>query len=387
VDFFGVLKNFFLKTFGCQQNISDSQRIETILRNLNFQKTEKESDADLVILNSCAVKQHAEDRIFGLLEKLQKLRCGRLKLIGITGCTVRVTSGRNFGAKKDPLLRRAKFVDFVFRIEDAPRLGEILNLQNGGVSRISNKKLRNGNSYSENNSDKLTAQLTARLTGKENSKFQNRGEIPNRVRDDKVGVRDNKFSPRGDSDLIKLGSVSNFQKKIWFGFAGRFSEEKNLEKLVATFFELQKIRDDFILILAGGDSISRQKLIQKITPEIRGKIFLPGFLRGEKLRDFFCALDFFLLFSKFESFSIAALEALFYGKPVLCAPVGVLPEIIRSGENGFFLDLKKSPAEIAAEIDTILREKNWREMEFFARKSVQKFSAKNFANRVREIFA
>ncbi len=57
-------------TFGCQQNVADGQKLMGMLREMGFSFTEEPKDADLVILNTCAVREHAEDRVFGNLGAL-----------------------------------------------------------------------------------------------------------------------------------------------------------------------------------------------------------------------------------------------------------------------------------------------------------------------------
>jgi len=57
-------------TFGCQQNVADGQKLMGMLQEMGFALTEEPLEADLVILNTCAVREHAEDRVFGNLGAL-----------------------------------------------------------------------------------------------------------------------------------------------------------------------------------------------------------------------------------------------------------------------------------------------------------------------------
>lgn len=78
---------YHLKTFGCQMNKSDSERISSLLESLGFTKTNKPEKADLIILNSCSVRQTAEDRIFGQINNFAKLKEKNPNLIlVVTGC-------------------------------------------------------------------------------------------------------------------------------------------------------------------------------------------------------------------------------------------------------------------------------------------------------------
>lgn len=79
--------NYKIFTFGCQMNKSDSERIEGVLEKLGFQKTQKEKNLDLIVVNMCAVRQSAVDRIYGLAEKFKKLKNENPKLKTVlTGC-------------------------------------------------------------------------------------------------------------------------------------------------------------------------------------------------------------------------------------------------------------------------------------------------------------
>ena len=60
----------FVDTYGCQQNVADGQRLQGMLREMGFSFTREAREADLVLLNTCAVRQHAEQRVFGNLGAL-----------------------------------------------------------------------------------------------------------------------------------------------------------------------------------------------------------------------------------------------------------------------------------------------------------------------------
>lgn len=77
----------YVRSFGCQLNVSDGEKIKGLLRKMGYGFTEDESEADLIILNTCAVRENAEDRVFGIVGSMKKLK--ELKpslIIGITGC-------------------------------------------------------------------------------------------------------------------------------------------------------------------------------------------------------------------------------------------------------------------------------------------------------------
>lgn len=61
-------------TYGCQQNVSDSERLKGLLSAMGFGFTEQDEAADLILFNTCAVREHAEDRVFGNIGALKHLK-------------------------------------------------------------------------------------------------------------------------------------------------------------------------------------------------------------------------------------------------------------------------------------------------------------------------
>ncbi len=91
---------YFILTYGCQMNKSDSERIATILEKKGYRPASKESEADLVLVNMCSVRQSAVDRVYGKADNLAKLKKDKSKLKTIlTGCIL----------KKDKRKFREKF--------------------------------------------------------------------------------------------------------------------------------------------------------------------------------------------------------------------------------------------------------------------------------------
>jgi len=78
---------YFIKTFGCQQNHADSERIKKYLKDKGMKKAKGYSDADYIVINTCMIRQSAENRVYGLVNNLSKLKIenGKLK-IAVTGC-------------------------------------------------------------------------------------------------------------------------------------------------------------------------------------------------------------------------------------------------------------------------------------------------------------
>jgi len=80
------MKKYLITTFGCQLNENDSEKLAGITEKLGYEKTEKLEEADLVIFNTCCVRENAEERLFGKLGELKKQREEKGTIIAIGGC-------------------------------------------------------------------------------------------------------------------------------------------------------------------------------------------------------------------------------------------------------------------------------------------------------------
>ncbi|MEA3249307.1 MAG: tRNA (N6-isopentenyl adenosine(37)-C2)-methylthiotransferase MiaB [Patescibacteria group bacterium] len=111
---------YHIITFGCQMNKSDSERIRALLGGVGMEEVGRPDEADLILMNSCSVRQSAEDRIFGQVNGFAKLRARNPKLvIAVTGCMA--------GRDKDGALRRKlPEVDLFFPTADMVRLPQRL---------------------------------------------------------------------------------------------------------------------------------------------------------------------------------------------------------------------------------------------------------------------
>lgn len=111
-----MIKKYFLLTFGCQMNKNDSERIAGFLHILGLEMVEQPEDADLLMINTCSVRQASEDRVYGFVHNWQKLRAKNPNLvIAITGCM----PGRD---KDGKMRKKLDGVDLFFGIDELPRL-------------------------------------------------------------------------------------------------------------------------------------------------------------------------------------------------------------------------------------------------------------------------
>ena len=117
------VKQYYIKTFGCQMNVYDSQRIAAILESLGYQSTDRVETADLVIFNTCHIREKAAEKVFSDLGRLNLIRETRLQegkdtIIGLVGCVVQ--------AEDEQIAKRAPFVDFATGPLTYHRIPEIL---------------------------------------------------------------------------------------------------------------------------------------------------------------------------------------------------------------------------------------------------------------------
>src|SRR6266446_6444574 len=108
-----------LITYGCQMNEYDSERVAGLLKREHYELTEVAEEADLVLLNTCAIREKAEDKVFSRLGQLGVLKRQRPDLlIGVMGCMAQLWQGK--------ILDRAPHVDLVFGSAVVSRVGELV---------------------------------------------------------------------------------------------------------------------------------------------------------------------------------------------------------------------------------------------------------------------
>lgn len=111
-------KKFFLHTFGCQMNVNDSLRMGESLAQVGYRRTGAAEDADLIILNTCAIREKAEDKMLSALGRYRAVKVRRGALLGVGGCVAQ--------QEKAKLLARVPYLDFVFGPDAIGRLPDIL---------------------------------------------------------------------------------------------------------------------------------------------------------------------------------------------------------------------------------------------------------------------
>ena len=102
------MKKYMIMTFGCQLNENDSEKIAGMIENLGYEKTDDLSKCDLVVFNTCCVRENAEERLFGKIGEIKKLKEERGTIIAIGGCMMQEEH------ILEKIKKSYKYIDLVF---------------------------------------------------------------------------------------------------------------------------------------------------------------------------------------------------------------------------------------------------------------------------------
>ena len=120
-----------INTYGCQQNVSDSEKIKGMLIEMGYGLTEDETEADFVLFNTCAVRAHAEDRVFGNIGVMKQIKQkNKNMIVAVCGCMAQQQSVADRVKKSYP------YVDMLFGTHVTQRLPEFIYKRLTGGGRI-----------------------------------------------------------------------------------------------------------------------------------------------------------------------------------------------------------------------------------------------------------
>lgn len=126
----GLGKTYYIKTYGCQMNVHDSENIKAILEDMGFSENEEFEKADLILLNTCAIRENAHNKVFGMIGRIKHLKEERPDVIaGVCGCMA-----QEEGVVSE-ILSKYKFLDIVFGTHNIHELPLVLE------KRLNNNKL------------------------------------------------------------------------------------------------------------------------------------------------------------------------------------------------------------------------------------------------------
>ena len=118
----GLGKKYYIKTYGCQMNVHDSENIKAILEDMSFTETDKFEEADLILLNTCAIRENAHNKVFGFLGRVKHLKQTKPHIIcGVCGCMAQEENVVN------EIKDKYRWVDIVFGTHNIHNLPNILS--------------------------------------------------------------------------------------------------------------------------------------------------------------------------------------------------------------------------------------------------------------------
>lgn len=119
-------KKYFIRTYGCQMNVHDSEEIKARLERLGLTNTEELEDADVIVLNTCAIRENAHDKVFGYLGRCKHLKESKPDVIvALCGCMAQEENVVN------ELMSKYKFVNLVFGTHNINELEDLLLANTG----------------------------------------------------------------------------------------------------------------------------------------------------------------------------------------------------------------------------------------------------------------
>ena len=139
-------KKYYIRTYGCQMNVHDSEEIKALLQCIGYEEVDDMENADLIILNTCAIRENAHDKVFGFLGRCKHLKQEKKDLIiGLCGCMAQEES-----VVKE-ILSKHKYIDIVFGTHNINELPNMLiektNKQNINVYSKEGEVIEVGNLY------------------------------------------------------------------------------------------------------------------------------------------------------------------------------------------------------------------------------------------------
>ena len=113
------MKSYYIYTYGCQMNTADSERLSHQLESVGYIPTENVETADLILLNTCAVRENAETKVYGRIGELKRLKRNNKNLIiAVTGCMAQKNQAEMF--------KRAPHIDIVLGTHNIQHINEMI---------------------------------------------------------------------------------------------------------------------------------------------------------------------------------------------------------------------------------------------------------------------
>ena len=153
-----MAKKVFIKTFGCQMNEYDSVRIIDSLKNINFEKTKNQEDADCYILNTCHIRDKAKEKVYHEVGRVKKIFTHKKKpMVIIAGCVAQ--------AENEEMFRREPYIDAVIGPQSYHKINNIVKNYTDIKKKIEETEIDTIEKFEyfdkiQNNSNKISSFLT-----------------------------------------------------------------------------------------------------------------------------------------------------------------------------------------------------------------------------------
>ncbi len=145
------MKRLYIQTYGCQMNVRDSERIVRLMGHMDYAPTENAEEADLILLNTCSVRDKAEQKVYSALGRWRALKEKRQGLIiGVGGCVAQ--------QEGESLLRRVPYLDLVFGTHNIHKLPEMVREAEAAAQRPVEVDFFRNASYMEDAEGRAAAQ-------------------------------------------------------------------------------------------------------------------------------------------------------------------------------------------------------------------------------------
>ncbi len=112
---------YFIETYGCQMNVHDSERMAGLLEQAGYESAADAAEADLVVINTCSVREHAEDKLYTRLGEIrqQGQETGRRPVVAVAGCVAQQEAGA--------LLKRSNTIDVIIGTQSLKQLPHLVD--------------------------------------------------------------------------------------------------------------------------------------------------------------------------------------------------------------------------------------------------------------------
>lgn len=139
---YGKNKKYFIRTFGCQANVRDSEIVAGLFDKMNMTQTEKMDDADIIVINTCAVRENAVDKMFGEIGQCKSYRQKKCKVCAVIGCVCEQPSN------VDKILNTYPHVNLILGTHELPYFCDNLSsLLKNEYKRLVNVKSQGGSVF------------------------------------------------------------------------------------------------------------------------------------------------------------------------------------------------------------------------------------------------